>query len=59
MLRTLGREKARHLYRLTIDAVDLIRARIARYRIDCDLVDRGVILANWFEEQTGSIDYAR
>jgi gamma-glutamylputrescine oxidase len=50
LLRTLGRDDARRLYGLTIDAVDLIRARIARYAIACDLVDRGVMLANWFDE---------
>ena len=50
LLRTLGHSQARHLYRLTIDAVDLIRTRIARYGIDCEIVDRGVVLANWFDE---------
>ena len=39
LLRTLGRDEGRRLYRLTVDAVDLIRARIARYGIDCDIVD--------------------
>ncbi|AZO71580.1 MAG: FAD-dependent oxidoreductase [Mesorhizobium sp.] len=52
LLLTLGRDEARRLYRLTIDAVDLIRARIARYAIDCDIVDRGVMLANWFDDQS-------
>ncbi|MEF7616062.1 FAD-binding oxidoreductase [Aquincola sp. MAHUQ-54] len=46
----LGAEEARRLYRLTTDAIELIRRRIARYRIDCDLVDEGVILANWFAD---------
>jgi gamma-glutamylputrescine oxidase len=50
LLRTLGPGQARHLYRLTIDAVELIRARIARYGIDCEIVDRGVVLANWFDD---------
>ncbi|HDR9081134.1 TPA: FAD-binding oxidoreductase [Burkholderia vietnamiensis] len=50
LLRTLGRDEGRRLYRLTVDAVDLIRARIARYGIDCDIVDRGVMLANWFDD---------
>ncbi|KVD86500.1 FAD-dependent oxidoreductase [Burkholderia sp. ABCPW 14] len=50
LLRMLGPESARALYRLTIDAVDLIRARAARYGIDCELVDGGVILANWFDD---------
>jgi gamma-glutamylputrescine oxidase len=50
LLRTLGHGQARYLYRLTVDAVELIRARIARYGIDCDIVDRGVVLANWFDD---------
>ncbi|TIX60313.1 MAG: FAD-binding oxidoreductase [Mesorhizobium sp.] len=52
LLRALGRDEARRLYRLTIEAVDLIRARIARYAIDCDIVDRGVMLANWFDDRS-------
>ncbi len=47
LLRQLGSVEARRLYRLTLDAIDLIRERIARYAIDCDLVDAGVILADW------------
>lgn len=52
LLRALGRDEARRLYRLTIDAIDLIRTRIARYAIACDIVDRGVMLANWFDDQS-------
>lgn len=48
LLRTLGPSDARALYRLTLDAVALIRARIARHGIACDVVDAGVILADWF-----------
>ncbi|MFP3386430.1 hypothetical protein, partial [Tritonibacter sp. SIMBA_163] len=50
LLKTLGAVRARELYALTTDAVDVMRARIARYRIDCDATDAGVILANWFDE---------
>ncbi|WP_233834550.1 NAD(P)/FAD-dependent oxidoreductase [Paraburkholderia sp. ZP32-5] len=50
LLKTLGPVRARELYALTTDAVDLMRKRIARYRIDCDATDAGVILANWFDE---------
>ncbi|UCI32017.1 NAD(P)/FAD-dependent oxidoreductase [Mesorhizobium sp. B4-1-4] len=50
LLHKLGRDEARRLYRLTMDAVDMIRTRIARYGIDCDIVDRGVMLANWFDD---------
>jgi gamma-glutamylputrescine oxidase len=50
LLKTLGAARARELYALTTDAVDLMRERIARYRINCDATDAGVILANWFDE---------
>ncbi|MCX5543175.1 FAD-binding oxidoreductase [Paraburkholderia sp. CNPSo 3076] len=50
LLRTLGHSQARSLYQLTVDAVELIRTRIARYGIDCEIVDRGVVLANWFDD---------
>ncbi|HEY4352073.1 MAG TPA: FAD-binding oxidoreductase, partial [Paraburkholderia sp.] len=50
LLSILGPSRARELYALTTDAVDLMRERIRRYRIDCDVTDAGVILANWFDE---------
>jgi len=50
LLSTLGAEEARRLYQLTLNAVDLIRNRARQYAIDCDLVDKGVILANWFND---------
>ncbi|KSW25142.1 MULTISPECIES: FAD-binding oxidoreductase [unclassified Pseudomonas] len=50
LLATLGAEQARRLYHLTLEAVDLIRQRARQYAIDCDLVDQGVILANWFND---------
>ncbi|MFZ6049083.1 NAD(P)/FAD-dependent oxidoreductase [Pseudomonas sp. CR3202] len=50
LLATLGANESRRLYRLTIDAVELIRHRVRQYGIDCDLVDKGVILANWFND---------
>jgi len=37
----LGVEEARRLYRMTEDAVRLIRQRTERYRIDCDAVFAG------------------
>lgn len=48
LLRAVGPQDARALYRLTLDAVALIGARIARHDIDCDVVNAGVILADWF-----------
>lgn len=48
---TLGLESARQLYRLTQDAVNLIRQRIQRYHIDCDMRDSGVMLVDWFNDE--------
>jgi gamma-glutamylputrescine oxidase len=49
LLKILGASRARELYSLTTDAVDLMRQRIQRYPIACDATDAGVILANWFD----------
>lgn len=46
----VGAESARWMYDLTQAAVRTIRARIDRYRIQCDPVDAGVIWANWFDD---------
>lgn len=51
LLRQVGRDEARRLYRLTLDAVDTIRRRARTHGIDCDLVDEGVLLANWFRDE--------
>ena len=50
LLRAHGAADGRRLYRLTLDAVDLIRRRIARHDIACDAVHGGVYLANWFAD---------
>ena len=50
LLRDLGPQRARALHAGTVAAVDLIRARSRRHGIDCDLVDAGVIWANWFRD---------
>ncbi|WP_297351747.1 FAD-binding oxidoreductase [Paraburkholderia sp.] len=50
LLKILGPSRARELYTLTTDAVDLMRQRITRYGIECDDTHAGVILANWFDE---------
>lgn len=47
---TVGAEEGRKLYRLTLDAVEQIRRRIARYEIDCDASHAGIYLANWFDD---------
>jgi gamma-glutamylputrescine oxidase len=51
LLRELGSQRARALYRGTTEAVSLIRRRIDQYAIDCDVSDAGVIWANWFRDQ--------
>ena len=45
-----GASSARSLFKLTTDAVGRIRQRIADYAIACDVVDEGVIWANWFRD---------
>ncbi len=45
-----GETRARALFTLTTKAVGRIRQRIADYDITCDLVDEGVIWANWFRD---------
>ncbi|GAA4801031.1 FAD-binding oxidoreductase [Lysobacter hankyongensis] len=50
LLRDLGPERARSLHGGTVTAVNLIRERAHRYGIDCDLVDEGVLWANWFRD---------
>jgi gamma-glutamylputrescine oxidase len=46
----LGEPRARHLFDLTTGAVQRIRERAAGYAIACDVVDQGVIWANWFRD---------
>lgn len=46
----VGPVKARQLYQLTLDAVARIRRRIKQYKIDCDAVNSGIYLANWFDD---------
>jgi glycine/D-amino acid oxidase-like deaminating enzyme len=50
LLAAAGPQHGRKLYRLTLDAVDTIRRRIATHGIDCDAREEGVILANWFDD---------
>lgn len=45
-----GAQRARALFALTTRAVGRIRQQVADYAIDCDLVDEGVIWANWFRD---------
>jgi glycine/D-amino acid oxidase-like deaminating enzyme len=50
LLAQVGAEHGRRLYQLTLDAVELIRRRIAQYGIDCDATHGGIYLANWFDD---------
>jgi len=50
LLDQLGEERARALFGLTTAAVERIRAQVLRYGIACDLVDEGVLWANWFRD---------
>ena len=50
LVKKLGREKARRLYRYTTDGIELIRHRIKHYEIDCDVYWDGVLLCNWFKD---------
>ncbi|TQV75533.1 FAD-binding oxidoreductase [Aliikangiella marina] len=59
LVKQVGPEAAQSLYRLTTAAVDLIRRRVSQYEIDCDLVDEGVIWANWFKDQRWLIQEQR
>ncbi|WIO73498.1 FAD-binding oxidoreductase [Porticoccaceae bacterium LTM1] len=56
LVKQVGEKKARQLYDFTIMGVNLIRQRIAKFNIDCDLVDAGVIWANWFKDQQRLFD---
>lgn len=50
LLEQIGKVRAKVLFDLTVAAVGRIRERVARYAIACDMVDEGVIWANWFRD---------
>ncbi len=50
LLEHLGPERAKAVYGLTRRAVDLIRERIRHHRIDCEAVEGGALMANWFDD---------
>lgn len=53
LVKQVGVEQARRLYRLTTGAVEQIRQRVRRYAIDCDWNESGVVLADWFGDERG------
>ena len=52
LLAQQGPQRARAMYALTRQAVDLIRRRIAEEGIACDAIEGGALLANWFDDDT-------
>lgn len=48
----LGVRDARACYALTRSALALIRGRIAAHAIECDAVEGGALLANWFDDDS-------
>jgi len=58
--KAIGEDAARQVWNITLEALDLIRARIKRFGIKCDLVDgflgvavgerKGVALRKWYED---------
>jgi len=49
LLRQLGPERAKILYQLTLEGVDLIRGRAEQFG-NCDFNPAGVLLTNWFAD---------
>lgn len=52
LVKHVGEHNAKELYQLTKSAIDLIRKRVKKYHIECDLIDSGVLWANWFKDQS-------
>ncbi|NRR32310.1 FAD-binding oxidoreductase [Oxalobacteraceae bacterium] len=52
LLASAGADAGAQLYRLTLDAVELIRRRIERYGIACEASNAGIYLANWFDDKS-------
>jgi len=51
LLAQLGPGQARECYDLTRSAVNLIRRRIRLHAIDCEAVEGGALLCNWFDDE--------
>ncbi len=51
LVQQLGLAPARQLYQLTLEALNLIRARIDKHQIACDKVEGGTLLADWFGDE--------
>jgi gamma-glutamylputrescine oxidase len=65
--KALGFEAARQAWDVTIEALDLVRERVKRFEIDCDLVDgflgvavgerKGEALREWYEDMAKRYGY--
>ena len=53
LIRMVGLEQTKRLHQLTVDAVHLVRARIATYGIDCGPNPDGQVAASWFDNADG------
>lgn len=51
LIARVGLQQARELYRLTQDAVALVRRRIEHYRMDCGPIVDGGLNASWFNDR--------
>ncbi|SLN12343.1 Gamma-glutamylputrescine oxidoreductase [Roseovarius albus] len=51
LIKAVGAQKARELYGLTTEGIELIRQRINSYEIDCEAIWDGVLLCNWFKDE--------
>ncbi|PHS19309.1 MAG: FAD-dependent oxidoreductase [Blastopirellula sp.] len=52
LIKSVGKEKARELYHYTTEGIELIRQRIKKYKIDCEAVWDGVLMCNWFKDES-------
>jgi gamma-glutamylputrescine oxidase len=50
LLKDLGPERARRLRAGTQEGMELIRRRIREHAIECEAVQEGVLLTNWFKD---------
>lgn len=59
LIKQLGRDQSARLHGWTRQAVQLVRERIDRYAIDCQVDDAGVLLADWFGDDRRLLGFQR
>ena len=57
VIKQVGLKHAQKLYRHSERAVDIVRQNIATHKIDCDVNESGILLANWFYKPEILSDY--